>query len=210
MTLWFLFILGNFYFEPHIFCECDLILSSPENFSFQVPRSEPAVISFNFELDRNRMRPLIWNYWAVNMWLTLDNFPRLESKHEIEKVRLLNSTRQPVVIKCILFHFMRIAIFNVCKFFLSTAYRWTSLRCTCVWRDPMISYFRMRGWASFNFSTSVHGHLNCSFMFGVPCICVLRCTRRVLKLPGFETSIKALITTSLKRSNTFLIPCVWG
>ena len=59
MTLWFLFFLGNFNFEPHVFCECDLILSSPENFSFQVPRSEPAVISFNFELDRNRMRPLI-------------------------------------------------------------------------------------------------------------------------------------------------------
>ena len=193
--------LGNFNFEPHVFWECDLILSSPENFSFQVPRSEPAVISFthplthpfwgdesasqpDFELDRNRMRPLIWNYWAVNMWLTLDNFPRLESKHEIEKVRLLNSTRQPVVTKCILFHFMRIAIFNVCKFFLSTAYRWTSLRCTCVWRDPMISYFRMRSWASFNFSTSVHGHVNCSFMFGVPCICVLRCTRRVLKRKG--------------------------
>ena len=29
-------------------------------------------------------------------------------------------------------------------------------------------------------------------MFGVPCICVLRCTRRVLKLPGFETSIKGV------------------
>ena len=74
MTQWFLFILGNLLFEPHVLCECDLILSSPENFSFQVPRFEPGVISFthpltfwgdvnasqpDFVLDRNHRRPWI-------------------------------------------------------------------------------------------------------------------------------------------------------
>ena len=129
MTQWFLFSLGSFHFWTtcSLWVWFDFIISGklfmssspvwtcgdfvhpPINPPFwgDVNASQP-----DFVLDRNQMRPLIWYSWAVNMWLTLDNFPRLESKHEIEKgVRLFKFNWQHVVTKCDFYFISRCAWF---------------------------------------------------------------------------------------------------
>ena len=119
-----------------------------------------------FVLDRNLMRPLIWYSWAVTVRLTLDNSPRLESKHEIEKgVR-------PFWIQltacCGRVHFWDLVFrwaWFLCFAFL---FRATRLAAEWVWdvsefEEIQILQSSCMKIRQFCLPTSVHGRLVCSF-----------------------------------------------
>ena len=189
LWVWFDFIIsGNFFISSSPVWTCGDFVHPPINPPFwgDVNASQPDLV-----LDRNQMRPLIWYSWAVNMWLTLDNFPRLESKHEIEKgVRLFEFNWQHIVTKCDFYFISRCAWFLAFAIFLNEhglSLNWFEMSVSLK-RSKVSKFFIREVVRVLIFQLPFMDDWIVLFMFGVPCFFLLNLipvwhnTRWVLKL----------------------------